>query len=76
IYSFAQLVRTVCDGLDSVSDDTRQSAAALGDKPAQQFFQIDLPLAVPVSGSGLRVAGVSHVRIVSVAAFIGAPQLG
>ena len=66
IYSFALLVRTVCDGLDSVSADTRQSAAALGYKPAQQFFQIDLPLAVPVIGSGLRVAVVSNVSIVSV----------
>ncbi|UZL19639.1 ATP-binding cassette domain-containing protein (plasmid) [Klebsiella pneumoniae] len=75
-YSFALLVRTVCDGLDSVSADTRQSAAALGYKPAQQFFQIDLPLAVPVIGSGLRVAVVSNVSIVSVAALIGAPQLG
>ena len=65
IYSFALLVRTVCDGL-----------AALGYKPAQQFFQIDLPLAVPVIGSGLRVAVVSNVSIVSVAALIGAPQLG
>lgn len=76
IYSFALLVRTVCDGLDSVSADTRQSAAALGYKPAQQFFRIDLPLAVPVIGSGLRVAVVSNVSIVSVAALIGAPQLG
>ncbi|MEN0614458.1 ABC transporter permease subunit [Klebsiella indica] len=76
IYSFALLVRTVCDGLDSVSTDTRQSACALGYKPIQQFFQIDLPLAVPVIGSGMRVAVVSNVSIVSVAALIGTPQLG
>ena len=39
----------------------------------QQEFS---PLAVPVIGSGLRVAVVSNVSIVSVAALIGAPQLG
>ncbi|AIR62638.1 ABC transporter permease subunit [Enterobacter sp. Ap-916] len=76
IYSFALLVRTVCDGLDSVPTDTRQSAFALGYKPVHQFFQVDLPLAVPVIGSGMRVAVVSNVSIVSVAALIGAPQLG
>lgn len=76
IYSFALLVRTVHDGLDSVSMDTRQSAFALGYKPVQQFFRIELPLAVPVIGSGMRVAVVSNVSIVSVAALIGAPQLG
>jgi len=76
IYSFALLVRTVCDGLDSVPTDTRQSAFALGYKPIYQFFHVDLPLAVPVIGAGLRVAVVSNVSIVSVAALIGAPQLG
>ncbi|AMO47137.1 osmoprotectant transport system permease protein [Kosakonia oryzendophytica] len=76
IYSFALLVRTVCDGLDSVPTETRQSASALGYTPLQQFLQIDLPLAVPVIGAGLRVAVVSNVSIVSVAALIGAPQLG
>ena len=76
IGSFALLVCTVCDGLDSVSADTRQSAAALGYKPAQQFFQNDPPLAVPVIRYGLCVAVVFKVRIVSVAALIGTPQLG
>lgn len=76
IGSFALLVCTVCDGLNSVSADTRQSAAALGYKPAQQFFQNDPPLAVPVIRYGLCVAVVFKVRIVSVAALIGTPQLG
>lgn len=76
IYAFALLVRTVCDGLDSVSADTRQAAVALGYKPLQQFLTIDLPVAVPVIGAGLRVAIVSNVSIVSIAALVGAPQLG
>ncbi len=76
IYSFALLVRTVSDGLDSVSPETRQAASAIGYTPAQQFFQVNLPLAVPVIGAGMRVAIVSNVSIVSVAALIGTPQLG
>lgn len=76
IYSFALLVRTVSDGLDSVSPDTRQAASAIGFSSTQEFFYINLPLAVPVIGAGLRVAIVSNVSIVSVAALIGTPQLG
>lgn len=76
IYSFALLVRIVSDGLDSVSPDTRQAASAIGFTPLQQFFQVNLPLAVPVIGAGMRVAIVSNVSIVSVAALIGTPQLG
>lgn len=76
LYSFALLVRIVSDGLDSVSPDTRQAASAIGYTPAQQFFQVTLPLAVPVIGAGMRVAIVSNVSIVAVAALIGTPQLG
>ncbi len=37
---------------------------------------VELPLAVPVIAAGMRVAAVSNVSIVSVAALIGVPQLG
>ncbi|MDO6406595.1 ABC transporter permease [Pantoea phytobeneficialis] len=76
IYAFALLVRTVCDGLDSVSPDTRQAAIALGYKPFHQFLTIDLPVAIPVIAAGFRVAVVSNVSIVSIAALVGTPQLG
>ncbi|WP_416414573.1 ABC transporter permease [Pantoea sp. App145] len=76
IYAFALLVRTVCDGLDSVAPDIRQAALALGYKPLQQFVAIDLPIAIPVIAAGIRVAIVSNVSIVSIAALVGTPQLG
>ena len=42
----------------------------------RRFFTVDLPLAVPVIAAGLRVAAVSNVSIVSVAALLGIEQLG
>jgi osmoprotectant transport system permease protein len=76
VYSLALLVRTVCDGLEAVPADTLQAATAMGYRPFQRFFQVELPIAVPVIASGLRVALVSNVSVVSVAALIGTPQLG
>lgn len=76
IYTVALLVRTVSDGLGAVPDQVKQSAAAMGIGPVRSFFTVDLPLAIPVIASGLRVAAVSNVSIVSVAALIGVPQLG
>ncbi|HEY0208304.1 ABC transporter permease [Acerihabitans sp.] len=76
LYAFSLLVRTVCDGLDSVSEDTRQAAVALGYRPLQRFFLVELPLAVPVIAAGMRVVLVSNVSIVSIAAVVGMPQLG
>jgi len=76
VYSLALLARTVCDGLDAVPTDTLQAATAMGYRPIQRFFQVELPIAVPVVAAGLRVALVSNVSVVSVAALIGTPQLG
>ncbi|PWC16722.1 ABC transporter permease [Brenneria corticis] len=76
IYAFALLVRTVCDGLDSVSEDVRQAAAGLGYRPLSRFLTVELPVALPVIAAGLRVVVVSNVSIVSIAALVGMPQLG
>lgn len=76
VYALALLVRTVSDGLDSVSPDTLQAANAMGYRALPRFFLVELPLAVPVIAAGLRVAVVSNVSIVSVAALVGTPQLG
>ena len=76
IYSVALLVRTVADGLGSVPDAVNQAATAMGYKRVRRFVSVELPLAVPVISAGLRVAAVSNVSIVSVAALIGVPQLG
>lgn len=76
VYSLALLVRTVCDGLEAVPADTLQAATAMGYRPFLRFFHVELPIAVPVIAAGLRVAFVSNVSVVSVAALIGTPQLG
>jgi osmoprotectant transport system permease protein len=76
IYTVALLVRTVADGLASVPEEVLQAATAMGIGRVRRFFAVELPLAVPVIAAGLRVAAVSNVSIVSVAALLGIPQLG
>ncbi len=48
----------------------------MGLGPVRRLLTVDLPLAIPVISAGLRVAAVSNVSIVSVAALLGVPQLG
>lgn len=76
IYTVALLTRTVADALGAVPDSVTAAATAMGVKPVNRFLTVELPLAVPVIAAGLRVAAVSNVSIVSVAALIGVPQLG
>lgn len=76
LYTLALLVRVVADGLDSVDPLVVQSAKAMGYKTLPMLIRVQLPLAIPVIGAGLRVAAVSNVSLVSVAALLGVPQLG
>jgi osmoprotectant transport system permease protein len=76
IYTVALLVRVVADALSSVSQDTLAAASAMGYTSWQRLVGVQLPIAVPVIGAGLRVAAVSNVSLVSVASIIGVAQLG
>jgi osmoprotectant transport system permease protein len=76
VYTVALLVRTVADGLGSVSKDTLAAASAMGYTARQRLFSVQMPIAVPVIGAGLRVAAVSNVALISVASIIGVQQLG
>lgn len=75
-YTVALLVRVVADGLASVSADTLAAAAAMGYTGRQRLLAVQLPIAVPVIGAGLRVAAVSNVSLISVASLVGVQQLG
>jgi osmoprotectant transport system permease protein len=76
VYTFALMVRVSADAFGAVSSDTMSAAAAMGFTTRQRLFSVQLPIAVPVLGAGIRVAAVSNVSLVSVASTIGVAQLG
>lgn len=76
IYAFSLLLRSVVDGLNSVSEETKIAATALGYTAFGRFLRVELPNAVPVIMTGLRVATVSNISLVSVGAFVGTGGLG
>jgi osmoprotectant transport system permease protein len=76
VYTFALMVRVSADAFGSVSSDTMASAAAMGFTTRQRLMSVQLPIAIPVLGAGIRVAAVSNVSLVSVASTIGVSQLG
>lgn len=76
VYTVALLVRVVADGLGAVPEDVAQAATAMGLTRRQRLLKVELPLAVPVIASGVRVAVVANVSLVAVAGTIGVPELG
>lgn len=76
VYGVALLVRTAADAFDAVDARVREAAVAVGYSPRGVFWHVDLPLAVPVLLSGVRVVTVSTVSLVTIGALIGIPSLG
>ncbi|MFQ6327250.1 ABC transporter permease [Nocardia sp. CWNU-33] len=76
VYSTALLVIAVPTALDSVPANVIDAADAVGFGPLRRTLTVDMPLAVPVFISSLRVVVVSNIAMVSVGALIGVGGLG
>ncbi|TCC55907.1 ABC transporter permease subunit [Kribbella pittospori] len=76
IYAVSLLIRNVIDGLRSVPEDVLQAAVSVGYGTLRRVLTIDLPIAVPVIITGVRVVTVANISMVSVGAIIGIGGLG
>lgn len=76
LYSVALLVRVIADGLNAVDASAMDAADAMGYTEWQRLRAVQLPMAIPVIGAGLRVAAVSNISLIAVASALGVSQLG
>ncbi|GAA3523026.1 ABC transporter permease [Nocardioides daeguensis] len=76
VYGTALLAGTAADAFGSVDARVREAAEAMGYSRAGLLWKVDLPLAVPVLLSGIRVVTVSTVSLVTIGALVGIPSLG
>jgi osmoprotectant transport system permease protein len=75
-YTLLILVRNILAGLDGVPPEVREAAAGMGYSSARQLTRIELPLAVPAVIAGVRIAAVTLIGLVPVAALVGQGGLG
>jgi len=76
LYSLLPVVRSTVAGLTQVPGPALEAAAAMGMTRFQILRRVEVPLALPVFLSGLRVATVQTVGLAVVAALIGAGGMG
>ena len=76
LYTVSMLIRNVVDGLHNVDPTVRQAAEALGYRPLHRLVVVELPVALPIVLSGLRVAVVATIGAVAVTSILGFPSLG
>jgi osmoprotectant transport system permease protein len=75
-YTLQILFRSIVAGLDGVPASVLESAQAMGFTRRQQLWRVELPLALPVIVSGLRIATVTTVGLVPISGILGSDQGG
>jgi osmoprotectant transport system permease protein len=76
LYALLVLVRNSLAGLTQVPAEVRDAAAGMGYGKYGRLLRIELPLALPGIITGLRLATVSTVALVTVGSLIGKGGLG
>jgi osmoprotectant transport system permease protein len=76
LYALLPVVRNTYTGIRGVDPAVVEAGRGMGLTDAQLLFQVQLPLALSVILSGVRVAIVISVGLATIAAFIGAGGLG
>ena len=75
-YTLLVLITSILVGFRSVPAAVRDAAEGMGLSPVRRALTVELPLAVPYIVTGIRVAAVTTVGLVTVAAIIGQGGLG
>jgi osmoprotectant transport system permease protein len=75
-YNLLILFRNTLAGLDGVDDDVLEAGRGMGLTPRQLRWRVQVPLAMPVIVAGLRIATVSSIGLVTIAALIGRGGFG
>jgi osmoprotectant transport system permease protein len=76
LYALLPIIRNTFTGIRGVDPAVIEAGRGMGLTESQLLFQVELPLAVSVILSGIRVAIVISVGLATIAAAIGAGGLG
>src|SRR5881394_3197366 len=75
-YALLPIIRNTVTGILGIDPSVREAAVAMGMTDRQVLFQVELPLAMSVILTGVRVAVVITIGVAIIAAEVGAGGLG
>ena len=76
LYSLLPIIKNTYTGIENIDAQTLEAAKGIGLTPLQVLGKVQIPLALPVIMAGVRIASVTAVGLMTMAAFIGASGLG
>lgn len=75
-YTLLILIRNIVAGIDGVPEEALEAARGMGYTERRMFFDIQLPLAMPVIIAGIRIATVTTIGLITITALVGQGGLG
>lgn len=76
LYSLLPIIKNTFTGIKNINPQTIEAARGIGLTKTQILFKVQIPLALPVIMTGVRISAVTAVGLMTMAAFIGAGGLG
>ena len=76
LYSLLPIIKNTATGIDNINSQMLEAAKGIGLTKFQILVKVQIPLALPVIMSGIRISAVTAVGLMTMAAFIGGGGLG
>ena len=76
LYSLLPIIKNTSIGINNINSDMLEAAKGMGLTKFQVLVKVQIPLALPVIMSGVRISAVTAVGLMTMAAFIGGGGLG
>ncbi|OQX29092.1 MAG: hypothetical protein B0D92_05450 [Spirochaeta sp. LUC14_002_19_P3] len=76
LYSILPVLNNTLSALETLPKAILEAAAGMGMNQLQSFLRVELPLALPMTGAGIRTSTVLNIGTAAIAALAGAGGLG
>lgn len=75
-YTLLILIRNIISGIREVPEEVLEAATGMGYTPRERLWRVEVPLATAVIITGVRVATISTIGLVTVTALVGQGGFG
>lgn len=76
LYALLPIIKNTYTGLENINQNTLEAASGIGMTKGQVLFRVQVPQALPMIMSGIRISAVNSVGLMTMAAYVGAGGLG
>lgn len=76
LYSLLPVIRNTFTGITSIAPSIRESARGMGMSQLQSLLKVEIPIAIPMILSGIRIAFVTALGTAVIGVLIGSGGLG